>query len=255
MFTRTGRMLCAALLAVVAVAVVALVTGWTDTATLHHLIANASAGGGIALAGFPVVARTYEDLGRIGRPLAATEPEAIPGILFDTLTWTAAGVPAGLKFYQQANPADNASNVQNGRLPAGWAFQVYSFKCDLLRVPTFTGNTQAGALNDIELLLKANQTYFIFSQNSKPWQPIPLTAAHATGGATGFMAASYTAPQVMQYGNNGVFDDGFTTDGSLVILPQVPFSVFVQGIQPASALAADLVIRFCMVGTWYRPVS
>jgi hypothetical protein len=254
MFNRTARILCTALVAVVALVGVMYFTGLLDAHAIQ-VIAKHAGSGVVGLAGFPVISRTYNDLLSIGRPVAASEPEAIPGMLFDTMTWLAAGQPKGLKFFQKANPASNESNVSNGKLDAGYAFQAYAFRMDLLRTPTFTANVVAGAINDLELFLKANQTFFVFSQNSKPWPAIPATAAHGTGGTTGFVAASYTAPQNMQYANNGVFDAGFETDGSLCILPQVPFSVTLAGIDPAVALAADLVIRFCIVGTWYRPVS
>lgn len=241
------------LLVAAAVLAVAAFTGFhTDHDTIRHAV-----GAGVSLAfAFPVVPRSYDDLLKIGRPVNAGEPEAIPGVLFDTLTWLAAGVPKGLKFFQQAAPATNLSNVTNGKLDAGYAFQVYSFKCDLMRVPTAgAAATAAGALNDIDLLLKSNQAFFIFSQNNKPWPAIPLTFAHASGGATGNISYTLAAPGSFQFGNSGVFDDGFTSDGSLVILPQVPFSVTVAGIDPAVALAADLVIRFNLQGTLYRPVS
>lgn len=206
---------------------------------------------------FKVKAMTDAELQKIGSPQVVGTPECFPGVLYDVQTWLLAGVPQGLQFYQDAQTSAGKAkaNVFGGRLPKGFNFLVQAFLCTPMVPPTFTANTQTGVLDDLEKLLKSNQTYFTWQKNDKPWQPIPLTYAHASGGATGFMAASYTAPQVMQYANNGIFDGGFTTDDSLLILDQEPFGITIQGIQPAVALTANMALRFEMRGVWYRPVS
>lgn len=203
---------------------------------------------------FKVEALTTAQLVSIGTPQVAGEPSASPGVLYDVQTWLAAGVPQGLQFFQDSGNQRWKSNINGGRLPKGFNFLIQAICLTPLAKPTFTANTQTGVIDDIEKFLKSNQTVAVYEKNQKPLFPIPTTFLHASGGATGFMAASYTAPQVMQYGNNGVFDGGFTTDGSLVILDQEPFNFTIYGIQPAVALTADLPLRVEFRGVWYMPV-
>ncbi len=184
----------------------------------------------------------------------ASQPEAIPGVLYDTLQWPIAGPAGALRFFQQNNPTPEISNVKAGRLDAGFDFKVAALGCDILAVPSSSAGVIAGALNDIELILKSNLAFFTFSINNKAWPTIPLTFAHASGGATGIINGSYTAPIDLQAGNNGIFDGGFATDGNPFIRQQAPFIVTVDAVSPRVAISANVNIRFWMRGTWYRPV-
>lgn len=206
---------------------------------------------------FEVLPLTYDQIDQAGRPSEPNQPEAIPGVLYDTLTIPLAG-PAGnfLKFYQQNNPDITVTNVQNGQLPSGYRFRVQAFLFTVLREPTFNAlNSGVGLLTDLARVLKTNRAMFTFKINNKDYEPIPLTFAHASGGETGFTAASFTAPANFQQGNNGVFSGGFQTDGALWILDKQPFQVRVDFAAPFTALAVDTPSRFEMRGTWYRPVQ
>lgn len=205
---------------------------------------------------FEVLPLTYDEIDQSGRPQRPNQPEAIPAVLYDTLNCLAAG-PAGgvLKFFQQNVPDFTLTNVQSGQLPSGYRFRIQSYGCDVLREPSVGAGITAGVLTDVARLLKTNRATFTFKINQKDYTPIPLSFAHASGGETGFMAATLTAPANLQYANNGVFSGGFQTDGALWILDKQPFGVNVDFAQPFTALSADALIRFWMRGTLYRPVQ
>lgn len=206
---------------------------------------------------FEVLPLDYSQIDAAGRPQLPNQPECLPAVLYDTLNLPLAG-PAGgfLKFFQQQIPDLSLTNVQGGQLPSGYRFRIQSFLCDFLREPTGSAvMTTAGVLTDIARILKTNRAFFTFKINQKDYYPIPLTFAHASGGETGFLAASFTAPFSIQYGNNGVFDDGFQTDGALWILDKQPFEVRFDFAPVFTALAVDTLTRFSMRGTLYRPVQ
>jgi len=184
----------------------------------------------------------------------ASQPEAIPGVIFDTQQWPAAGPAGALRFFQQNNPTPESSNVAGGRLPQGFDFKVAAIGCDILIAPSSSAGVVAGAMNDIAIILKSNMAFFIFSMNNKAWPAIPLTFAHASGGEIGMINGSYTAPIDLQSGNNGIIDGGFATDGNPFIKAQAPFLVTVDCLAARVAISANCNIRFWMRGTWYRPV-
>jgi hypothetical protein len=203
---------------------------------------------------FPVQNLSWDQIKGLARPQNPAQPEAIPAVLFDTLTYTD-NATTSLRFYQQTSNDVTVSNVQNGRLPQDNAFRIAAFGCDILRAPTVGTGTGAGAIDDMAKLLKSGRPVFQFKTAQKDYGQIPLTFAHASGGETGFLSLAGTAGAVAdnQYANNGVFDGGFYTDNNLWIIPNTAFEVNVTWAA-AQNLTADVSIRFWMAGTLYRPV-
>lgn len=205
---------------------------------------------------FEVAPLTYEEIIGQGRPQLPNQPEAFQAVLFDTLQYPTANPAVALTFFQQNAQQDpTITNVANGNIPSGYNFRMQALNLDILAEPSFTGNAVTGTLTDIARFLKTNRATLQFKINDKEYGQIPATFAHASGGETGFVAASYTAPQGYQFGNNGIFDGGFDTDGAQWILDKQPFSVKLSFQPAAVALSQNVYVRVSMRGTLYRPVQ
>lgn len=205
---------------------------------------------------FSVLPLTTDGIRKQAIPTDPGQPEAIPHVLFDTQTITAAASGNPLTFFQSSGIADETlTNVLSGRLPEGYSFRVQAMGLDILREPSANpAQTTVGVLTDIARIVKTNRAVFEFSKSSKGYSKVPATFLHSSGGETGFIAASFTAPNAMQYGNNGVFSGGFDTDGAIWILPNEGFKGVLSFANGATALGADTPVRIWLRGTLYRPV-
>lgn len=204
---------------------------------------------------FRVVAMSNDEINALSLPQQTDQPEAIPYVLYDTLTYLAAGTTASLKFFQQNIGDPTITNVQGGSLPQGQNFRIARMLCDIQAIPqAVAGHTAlaAGALNDVAKILKVARGIFNLHLSQKEYGPIPLSFAHASGGETGFGWGTFTAEAGLSYANNGTFDGGFPTDNSLFIKTKVAFDVTL-GFNP-TAISADTPIRFNLAGTLYRYV-
>lgn len=205
----------------------------------------------------PVTARAVSDAA------ALTGSETVRTPIYDTLNCPQAGPGnQGLVFFQQTggnatNPAiTNMPQGSMGQFPPGFAMQVEAITVDILLPPTFTVN-QTGALNDMALLLKTNRGYLQLRRNQKVYQAIPLTFCHASGGEMGFGFGSFTAPDAVQFANNGIFDGGFQLRNSIKIGEKQPFSVTVafNSVFTALTSAAGADIRVALVGALSQPIG
>lgn len=179
------------------------------------------------------------------------------GVLYDTLALPVAG-PAGgtLTFYQQNTSDLTISNVKNGRLAQGYGFIIRAYSCDIDLVPSVGDNTAKGALTDMATILKVNRPIVILTRNNTTFFPIPLTFCHASGGEVGGLAATLTAPNSLQYANNGVFSGGFQLGGSIALGDQQPFAITIQFAQPFTAyVGGPINVRFNMIGDLTQPTG
>jgi hypothetical protein len=196
---------------------------------------------------------TRRQLDAMANPELAGEPEALPWVLYDTQLLTS-GTTTTMTFFQTVQADKTLSNMESqGQLPDPQYFRVFGIGCDILAPPTFLANVITGAINDIEVILKTQRGIFTLQQSNKGYGPFPLTFLHGSGGATGAIAASYTAPQNFQQANNGIFDGGFPVAGSYVIPPKVGFSVRLD-FAAAPTLSGNIQIRVWLFGVLYRRV-
>lgn len=202
---------------------------------------------------FKVQPLTYQQLDQIASPRDPQQPEAIPFVLFDTLNLLAAGVQS-LTFFQQNSSDRTLTNVSGGQLAQGFRFRIYAYGLDVLREPSAGAGTTAGVLTDVARIVKTNRGTWTFNKSQKTYGPIPLSFCHASGGETGFLAATLTAPANLQFANNGVFSGGFSTDGAIIITDKEPFDVTINFATPFTALSADALLRAYLRGVLYRPV-
>lgn len=201
-----------------------------------------------------IEALTRQQLDAIAFPERANQPEALPWVFYDTQLVTS-GTTAQLNFFGNINADKTMSNMQSqGQLPDPQYFRVYSVLCDILQPVSFLANVGTGALADIEIMLKTQRATWQLQYSDKMWGPFPLTFAHASGGATGVAAGTWTAPQALQQGNNGIFDGGFPAGGALVIPPKTAFSAQINFAAAPTLAGGNPNVRFCLFGTLYRRV-
>lgn len=198
-------------------------------------------------------------LAAAANPQLANQPEAQPWILYDTQSYTS-GSTTTLSFFASTNTDKTLSNMESsGQLPDPQYMIVHYVTCDILSVPSVTTTAAAtGALNDIELLLKAARATFTFQMSNKNYGPFPLRACHSLGGATGLIAAegTETAParNIVQQANNGIpGSGGFPFMGALVIPPKVGFGVTLN-FAAAQTLTGNTNICIGLAGVLYRRV-
>lgn len=200
---------------------------------------------------------TAAQLIQASNPTNAGQPEALPWFLYDTQLITS-GTTASLSFFVATNADKTLSNMESsGQLPDPQYFIIHYATCDILDPPIASAAgtaADAGPLNDIDIILKTQRATFQFNVSNKVYGPFPLTLCHATGGATGVIAGSETAPKMVAAGNNGIVGSGgFPFLGSLVIPPKVGFNVTVN-MAAAPTLSGNLNVRFGLAGVLYRRV-
>src|SRR5882672_5113481 len=206
---------------------------------------------------FKVVPMSYAEIDRASGPVNADEPEAIPFVLFDSLTYLAAGTTVSQKFFQQNQGDPTISNVNGGSLPEGESLRIARMGYDILAVPAAVAGHSAlaeGPIYAISRILKTARGVFSLKLSQKDYGPIPLTFSHASGGETGFGWGTFTAEASLAFGNNGTFDGGFPTDNSLYIKSKTQFSVTTQFASGGTTITVDTLTRFWLAGTLYRRV-
>lgn len=199
-------------------------------------------------------------LAAAANPALANQPEAIPWILYDTQTYTS-GTTTTLSFFASTNNDKTLSNMESsGQLPDPQYLIVNYVTCDILVSPSVTTTAAVtGALNDIELLLKAARATFTLSMSNKNYGPFPLRACHPLGGATGIIAAEGTetaaARNIFQAANSGIpGSGGFPFMGALVIPPKVGFGITVNFAAAQTLAGGNPNIQIGLAGILYRRV-
>lgn len=202
---------------------------------------------------------TSAQLLQAANPQSASQPEAIPWILYDSQTYTSAATTT-LSLFAAVNADKTLSNMESsGQLPDPQFHVVHYVTCDMLIVPAaVAGHTgaAAGVLSDIDLLLKGTgRGTFTFVMSNKNYGPFPLMACHSLGGATGVMAGTLTAEAMISQGNNGIpGGGGFPFLGSLVIPPKVGFGVTLNWATAQTMGGGNPIIRIGLPGILYRRV-
>jgi hypothetical protein len=184
----------------------------------------------------------------------ATEPEAIPDVLYDSQTYVAAG--SSVLNYFTTLPAAGDKTLSNmqiaGALPNPVYFEIQKVYFDVLCATT-TAATQAGAASDIDQILKVGRGIASFTLSDKTYGPYPLTFFGGSGGTQAMIASAIATPGSIQSAN--VRDNGgFPMNGALMIPPQVSFTWQLNWV-PLTAITANTVCRVSMLGVKYRRVS
>lgn len=204
---------------------------------------------------FPVQPKTRQTLAMLANPELANQPEALPWVLYDTQAFTTAVTVSQNYFLTQPGDRTLGNMEGPGQLPDPQFFEIWFWGVDFLINPAVVAAaTAVGPLTDISQFLWAQRFIWTFTISNKNIGPFPLSFFHASGGPTGFMAATYAAPVKMEYANNGVFDGGYGVFGSIVIPPKLGFVVSLAGAGAPTLNQSPLNVRAWKAGVLHRRV-
>lgn len=208
---------------------------------------------------FPIIGKTVAELNAIGKPNGARS-EAIPYVIYDTVSYPAAGSAGGLAFFLTQQADQTLGNLQTaGLLPQPQWFEIQYVTCDFLSTPLLAtagaaASVAAGQLQDIELVLKSARATWELSIAQKSYGVMPLTFLHASGGAIGFAAGAYAAATQVNFGNNGIQGSSWAPNGSIVIPPTQGFNVTLRFQPTLVPISIITPIRVSLVGVLHRAV-
>ena len=204
--------------------------------------------------------KTRAQLMAIANPESANQPEAIPWVLYDTQTYIS-GTTTQLRFFANTNADQTLSNMESaGQLPDPQWFEVHYVMLTSLATPSASDVIAvgaAGAINDLELLLKAGRGTFQLNLSNKNYGPFPLTNLHASGGTTGEFSGgggTIATVDIVQLANNGTFDGGWCVGGSIVFPPKVGWNWNVAWAAAQTLAAGNTLLRMELAGVLYRRV-
>lgn len=199
--------------------------------------------------------KTRAQLAVLANPESANQPEALPWILYDTQAWTTA-VTATQVYFGSIQTDKTLGNMEGpGQLPDPQYFEIAYWGCDILVTPDFaTTNTQPSSILDVAQFLFVQRGIWTFHISNKNIGPFPLTFFHASGGPTGYMAGTWTAPARTSYANNGIFDGGFCVEEAIIIPPKLGFDVTVQTAAAPTLVQSPLNVRVWQAGVLHRRV-
>ena len=197
---------------------------------------------------------TKSQLQAISDPQSAGQPECIPWILYDSATFTTNSTTS-MTLFQTVQTDKTLGNMQSaGQLPDPQHFLLHYVTFDVLTQVTTTSGGVAGALNDIELIMKVGRPTFTLTMADKQYGPFPLRACHALGGATGGAAGTWTAEENLSWANNGIpGGGGYPFGGAVVIPPKVGFSVRIDWAAVQVTVGSP-VCSMGLAGVLYRKV-
>jgi hypothetical protein len=192
-----------------------------------------------------IVSYTYDYLRSRVRPQSLDAPEALPYVLFDTVTYLAAG-SAHLDAFKVVNADPTLSNMEvAGSLAEGTYFDVHR----VFITPLTPGVTLATTLQDLGILYNVARATFTVIINAKPIGPIPLRFAGDGGQPT---QQGTTVADVKNFGG-GPENGGFPFNGSVKIGPSQKFGVGLDFV--ATATTAAIQLQVALLGILYRKIG
>lgn len=197
----------------------------------------------------------FEGLKARAFPERAGQPELIPHIIWDTLTYTS-GTTTQLIFFRaaQANPL-LGNMLSGGQLPAPQWFCIHNLFFDLLIDATTAAGGETGALDDVAKLMLVGSPTFLFQLQDKQYGPYPLRVVHGSGGPQGVGYGTFTAEESIQVGRNDFADGGWDWRGQILIPPMANFNVTVNWNAAQTLASGNSLVSFGMVGGLYRSVK
>jgi len=205
---------------------------------------------------FPITALSEQQLRNATTPRQGAL-EADRHVLFDTATYVD-NTTTTLSFFNTARNDLTLSNANgSGQLQANNWFRIFRVCVDFLIDASLSGaSNEVGALDDVQKLILVGRPTLTLTLNGKSRiDGIPLSFCHASGGAVGAVAGSWTAPNAVQVANNNVADDGFSVGGAIIIPPLVGYSATITWAAAQDLQAGNVPVRLSLDGIRQRPVS
>lgn len=200
---------------------------------------------------------TAKELEAASKPANAADLQGLPDALFDTVTYPTAGGITDLIVFDGTSLSDPTwTNVSERGLDANNWFVVERLYLQVMSAVTSTAAaTVAGAVNDLNNILRVSRAVWRFTikDKSTPWVPLHLVGCKAPIG--GLVASQNTAvPTTIQMASTPA-NDGWPFARSLVIPPQQAFQIQIKFKAGAPAVSADTDLQFVMAGYRYRPLA
>jgi hypothetical protein len=193
-----------------------------------------------------IVTYAYDFLQSRVVPQSLNAPEALPWVLFDTVTYLAAGV-AHLDAFRNVNADPTMSNMDvAGSLPAGVYFDVHR----ILITPLPVSPTIVTTAADIGILYNVARGNFTFTVNAKPIGPFPIRFA-GDAGQPSQQGANAVAGTSQYLG--GPQNGGFPVNGAIKLSPAQKFGVGLDF--NSSATTANVLIQVALLGILYRKIG
>lgn len=157
------------------------------------------------------------------------------------------------------NKDKSLSNSQAGN---GGAFPMNVFFYPLTemlwmnaRMSLAGASSQVGLMDDISQITQLGRAFITLTVGPTTYPELPAVFAHGPGGPTGGVAGTWTAPNAVQWGGNGVQDGGYPIENSWVYSNQLPVSATLT-IKGAITLSTNnMIVNYGFNGNWYKPVS
>jgi hypothetical protein len=176
-----------------------------------------------------------------------------PAVLFDTVTYVAAG-QVSLSFFTQTTADQTLCNLQPaGQLVIGQWFRVARIHLEFL-TRVSTGAAVAGRADDVLAIKHAARGQLIYTNNTTQRRdvPVPITYMGAPSDTDVDLNGTQAAGTSLQYGaqrSNG----GWPFDEPIMGGETFSFTMNFQGT--LVPISADLQIRLSLFGQRYVPVS
>lgn len=192
-----------------------------------------------------IVTYAYDFLQSRVAPQSLSAPEALPWVLYDTVTYPIAGV-AHLDAFRNVNADPTKSNMDvAGSLPAGVYFDIHR----IFITPLTLSPSIATTASDVGIVYNVARGTFTFTVNAKPIGPFPLRFA-GDAGQPSQQGLNTTAINVFAGGpQNG----GFPVNGAIKLSPAQKFGVGLDF--NSSAVIADVLIQVSLLGILYRKIG
>lgn len=192
-----------------------------------------------------IVTYAYDYLkGRL-RPQSLDAPEALPWVLYDTVTYPLAGV-AHLDAFRNVNSDPTLSNMDvAGSLPEGVYFDIHR----LFVTPLTPGTSLVTTVDDVGKVYNDARATFTILVNAKPVGPFPLRFAGDAGQPT---QQGTTVADVNNY-VGGPQNGGFPINAGIKLAPSQKFGVSLD-FNP-TAITANLLLQVALLGVLYRKVG
>jgi hypothetical protein len=192
-----------------------------------------------------IVTQTYPFLESRLRPQSLEAPEALPWVLYDTVTYPIGGV-AHLDAFRNVNADPTLSNMDvAGSLAAGVYFDVHR----IFVTPLTPSPSVATTLDDVGIIYNNARATFTFTVNAKPIGPFPLRFAGDAGQPT---QQGNTTADLNNY-LGGPQNGGFPVNGAIKIGPTQKFAVGLD-FNP-SAITVAMLLQVSLLGILYRKVG
>ena len=193
-----------------------------------------------------IVTYAYQYLASRLRPQSLDAPEALPWVLYDTVTYPVGGV-AHLDAFRNVNADPTLSNMDvAGSLPDGVYFDVHR----LFITPIVNSPSLATSAADVGIVYNNARGTFTFSILSKPIGPFPLRFA----GDAGQPSSSGTTTADIKNYFGGPQNGGYPVNGAIKLAPTQKFGVGLDFLA-GQAVTTAVPLQVALLGILYRKIG